>query len=459
MGRPEHEPARRPAAASSMAIACADVPALPLSIAPPAIEGVVAALAELLRRFSPAVEPAAGEPGTFWLDASGLARLFPSPAGWARAIHAALAAAGHTAYVAVGWSRFGVYAAARSRPRGGVLLLADAEAERRAARRVALARLGIDDEARVALERLGVRTVAELVRLPAAGIQRRFGAAIYRLHRLATGVDAPPLAPASPPAPFVAALELDDPEPDRERLGFLLKRLLDPLLGRLATRGLALAALHVGLRIGRSPPSARPLEWSLRPAAPTLDAVQLMGLVRLRLERLAVERGVVAVRLLVDGVPATRTQLELFAVPPRRDPAAAARALARVRAAFGEDAVVRARAGSGHLPEASFAWEPIDRPRAQPRPRAIAPRPIVRRVLAAPLALPPRPRREPDGWMPRGAAGGAVVHLDGPFVLSGGWWRREIERDYYFAELRGGAVLWLYYDRVRRTWFLHGEVA
>ena len=35
---------------------------------------------------------------------------------------------------------------------------------------------------------------------------------------------------------------------------------------------------------------------------------------------------------------------------------------------------------------------------------------------------------------------------------------REIQREYYYAETRNGDLLWLYYDRVRRRWFLQGSV-
>jgi len=33
-----------------------------------------------------------------------------------------------------------------------------------------------------------------------------------------------------------------------------------------------------------------------------------------------------------------------------------------------------------------------------------------------------------------------------------------VERDYYYAETQHGEILWLFYDRPRRRWFLHGEV-
>jgi protein ImuB len=269
--------------------------------------------------------------------------------------------------------------------------------------------------------------------------------------------------------PVAVEADLEPPECDVERLVFRIKHHLDPLLAQLAARGRALAALELRLRVECGPVS----EHVIRPAAPTLDAVQLLGLVRLRLEAAPPAAAVQALALAVDSLPARHQQDSLFAVRPERDRAAAARALARLRAAFGDDAVVRARLANGHLPEAQFAWERLERLPAQPRTaaRPVSPAPVVpsvpsppqrvlvRRLFATPVLLPPRPPQEPDGWLLRGLDHGPVARFSGPYVISGAWWRREIQRDYYIAEMRAGDLLWIYYDRRRRHWFLHGVVA
>src|SRR5207247_1246017 len=129
----------------------------------------------------------------------------------------------------------------------------------------------------------------------------------------------------------------------------------------------------------------------LRPATPTLDAMQILDLVRLRLESLQLAAGVVEIELRAESCAATSEQLHLFIERPTRDLDAANRALARLRAEFGDESVV-------------------------------------------------------------------CDKLTGPYVFSGGWWNREIQREYYFAETRRGDLLWLYYDRVRRRWFWQGMI-
>jgi len=493
---------------------------------PPAeIEREVAVLADRLRRFTPDVEPCRDEPGVFWLNASGLSHLYASPREWADAILAALRSGGLRGSVAVGFSRFGTYAVARTAASAATgpaaTVLRDPTTERALAGQAPLDRLGIDPALRDSLQKLGVGTVGAFLKLPPAGIRRRFGADAERLHRLAAGDLRVPLQPLRVREPLVARHELDDPETDVSRLLFLVKRLLHRVLTRIAARREALAELTLDLRLDRAPARTE----RIRPAAPTLDAAQLLNLVRLRLEacfrpeaRLpqeatasqvpvaparalqggALGAGVTSLRVAARAVRVASAQPGLFGARPRRDLAGANRALARVRAEFGDEAVVRARLVEAHLPEARFAWEPLGRlsrpvaalrstpasrsaPARRPvaasrsapasrsasaRELAAAPyapadnacRPLVRRIYARPLPLPPRPRHEPDGWLLRGGVAGHVEDLAGPYLVSGGWWRSAVHREYYFARMRDGDVLWIYYDRPRRRWCWQGRV-
>jgi protein ImuB len=84
---------------------------------------------------------------------------------------------------------------------------------------------------------------------------------------------------------------------------------------------------------------------------------------------------------------------------------------------------------------------------------------LIRRVHAKPLRLAGGPyHSHEDGWLILGPKQGNIDKLTGPYVFTGGWWNKEIQREYYYAETRGGDLLWLYYDRVRRRWFWQGAV-
>jgi len=423
-------------------------------------------LTERLMRFTPEVEPAAREPGVFWLNGSGLQRLYASPKKWASAIRQDLFVQGFNANLAVGFSRFGSYAVAKTK--AGITIFRDAAEERQAASAVPLSRLNIEAKFRDALSKLGITTVGALLSLPPGGLRERFGKEAHRLHRMAAGELWAPLAPSAPVEPARQTVILDDAENDSSRLLFLIKQLLHPLLVTLATRHQALVTLWLSLLIDHGGRFQEPL----RPAVPTLDAVQILDLVRLRLESLQLAAGAIEIELGADACAATSEQLRLFNDKPTRDLEAANRALARLRAEFGDEAVVSAKLTDGHLPEAKFAWEPLARVKLpknvcnEAKPlndlngsNPSTPHMLIRRVSRKPVRLAGGPyHSHEDGWLVLGPRYGNIDKLTGPYVFAGGWWNREIQREYYYAETRRGDLLWLYYDRVRRQWFLQGAI-
>jgi protein ImuB len=421
-------------------------------VLPEEIERAVQAIVKRLVRFTPGVEPAEDEPGVFWLDASGFERLHDSLPRWGELVLADLKRIGLRATVAIGFSRFGTYAVARSKR--GVVNFRNRKEERAVARRVPLDRLGLAPTIRDTLRKLGVDSVGGFLDLPAAGLGKRFGPEIRSLHRLATDALRVPLQPSRPESPATERQFLDDPETNVARLMHVIENLLHPLLETLAGRCQLVAGVHVGFRFERLGDHVE----QVRPAAPTRDVAQLIQLIRLRLEAIRkLPDGVVEVILIADGVAATKEQKELFTEKPRRDLAAANRALARIRAELGNDMVMHARLREGHLPEGSFTWETLDGVAAS-RPRDVAVGQLVRRIYARPIPLPSRSRREPDGWMLRGLDQGPVVRVQGPYVVAGGWWNRKVQREYHFAETQKGDLLWVFYDRDRRRWFLQGRV-
>jgi protein ImuB len=427
-------------------------------VAPSEIHNAVKNLTRRLMRFTPEVEPSSEEPGVFWLNGRGLRLLYPSSTKWAEALHADIAAAKFQISVVAGFTRFGTYAVAKVKK--GITIFNNPAEEQQAAHKVPLHRLDLDPDFRDTLFKLGIKTVGALLSLPAVGLRERFGPKAYRLHRMAAGDLWMPLNPYQPEEPVRQHRILDDPENDTTRLLFLIKQLLHPMLATLAARAQALVVLWLSFLIERD----GWLKEQIRPAAPTLDSSQILDLVRLRLESMQFSAGVAEIALEAEACAATAEQLRLFSEGPARDLDAANRALARLRTEFGDDAVVQAKLANGHLPEARFTWEPLSRVKL-PRNDDLnglncpAAKVLVRRMMAKPIPLPGGPRHtHEDGWLILGHKYGSVDKLSGPYVFSGGWWNREIQRDYYFAETRRGAIAWVYYDRVRRRWFLQGFI-
>ena len=414
-------------------------------------------LARQLHDFSPVVEPSDQTPGVFWLDAAGLERIQPSTDAWAWSIRQRCEEQKLTARIAVGSSRFGTFAA--TRVIRDVIVFAREEDERRFVRGVPLVRLAIPPRLVESLDKLGVTRLGEFLDLPASGVRDRFGKEAWELHRNASNRAWSPLQPITLDDPIHDTIRFDLPVVDTTSLLFILRQRLEAILDALALKGFALQELGVDLKTERSGVHRE----VLRPATPTADFKTWMNLVVLRFETIrfashGLEDGVDELRIDAKAVPAHRKQGGLFRQNPRRDLDAAGRAIARVRAAFGDATIFHAVLREAHLPEASFAWERLDAVRL-PTPREVLIPPAIRRIHARPRPLQSKQRLlRDDGWLLADLDQGAVVSCDGPYVVSGGWWSREVHREYHQVETARGDLLWVFYDRHRRRWFEQGRV-
>ena len=422
------------------AAALALAPDLQAAVVPRAtIEECVRALSASLGRYTPHVEPSAETPGLFWIDASGLNRLYPSLREWATAVRLEVQRAGFRATVAVGVSRFGTCALAQTHQ--GITICLDAGEERAFVERVPLASLDIDPVARDRLLALGIKHVGEFLRLPPGTLRQRLGPAADAVYNLASGRTWAPLAPVAAEEKHERQVEFDAPESNTERVLFVAKRLLDALAGDLSRRALAIVDLALHLSLDNR---TRQTEH-VRPAAPTVDPTQLLPLVRLRLDALELASGIVELRVAAETCRASEQQMHLLP-QGTREPDAANQAFARLRAEFGEDAVVCAQLCDGHLPGARFSWEPLVQMPTSAAPRVVSARPLVRRIFT---------RAQGSGLRAQGLG----LKAQGPYVFSGAWWNNGgLRRDYYFAETDNGSLQWMYYDHRRKRCYLQGDV-
>lgn len=415
------------------------------------IQDTVRRLTRRLWDFSPRIEPSPLDPGLFWLDASGLGRLYPSLDTWADTIRGGLQDAGFRAVAAVGFSRFGSYAAARAATSN--VVFQTPEQERAHVRRVPIERLRLDPRFRDTLLKLGIETLGAFIDLPGEGIRKRFGRAAEELHTMARGEGWSPLQPEHLFEALEHTTDFDWPEHRVESLLAAIAVELHRLMPELKARYQTVKALVFALRLD----NGDTLREEVKPAEPTRDATQILSLARLRLETLSLSSGVVELTVRIDGVKISEQQLDLLRTAPQRNLDAAQRAFAEIRAELGRDAVLHARLHERHLPEASYRLEALGK-LGTPRPAETTGRSLVRRVYTPATELPPCKRHEPDGWLIAGVSEGPVEEVVGPQLVCGGWWMREASRAYHYVRTRSGRWLWIYYDHKRRRWYLQGEV-
>lgn len=421
---------------------CRDLRAAP--IPPGMLDDAKHELVALCTDFSPKVEPDRAREGVFWLDPTGLGALFGPLERWASALHAALRARTLRGAVVVGFARLPSWAVARMR--AGPFVIESPAAEAALAARAPLALVELPPELCEALRGLGITTLGDFLALPRGDVGQRFGPEARTLHALFADALRPPMQALPPEAPVRVEAELETPDDDVARLLFCIKGGLHALTSELARRSLALRALEVRLELERAPSVVERVE----PARATRDAQVVLELVRLRLGTVTLPARVERIVLEATPTRAVGTQLSLFA-GRRRDPDAAARGIARLRASFGDEAVTRATLLDAWLPERAFAWQPtetLDAPRVTAPPEAGL---LVRRLITPALELSTGPDGKPCTDPPLDA-------LTGPYRLQGGFWVEEWSRDYFYGERRDGALLWLYRDRRRDRWFLQGTL-
>lgn len=441
------------------------------------IEAETEAVFKVLRFFSPEVEGGSARAndrgktidvlpwggGTFWLGAEGLGLLYPSFPRWAQMIRTDLAAqAGYAGRVAVGFSRFGSFAAVQATT--GVIVFRDAEEEHAAVRGIPIERIITDPDVRDTLARLGIQELGGFLDLPPAGVRRRFGERAHALYRMARGESWSPLTPVVAEEPCARRIVLDNPESDTGRLLEAVAGGLRELIDSLRSRNRALSGLVLEIGFDHAgPDGTKRCVERLRPARPTRDAILLLDLLRLRLESMSLPSGVVDVRVEVESLDEDAEQMGLFPDRSARDLAAANRALARVRAEFGEDSIRVARPREAHLPEARFTLEPMER-LALAQPRKVRTPVLVRRILTRPAPISLQSMRPPGASISssRIPGIGVIAEAKGPYVVSGGWWRRPVERSYWYVRIEtadsGEAWFWIYHDARRRRWFRHGGI-
>ena len=421
------------------------------------LDEAVRALSSRLQSFTPEIEPHAHTPGIFWLNAGGLEKLFHSMGVWGRQIDESVAAAGYSHRLVIGYSRFGTYALSKKPDRQdsatNVHILSDPVQESAAARSIPLECLELSPRVLDNLLKLGLDKLDDFLKLPAAGLFERFGKEAYDLHQLADSPDWNPLRPYKVQEPVQSHIILDYAEANAIRLTFIVKNELHPFIASLAARCRALVALRILLRFE----SKETTEEILKPAEPTLDERHILDLIRLRFESSRFPCGIIEIHLTAEDTEATTEQLRLFDQVSTRSSRDANRALARVRAVFGNDTICTAELVEAHLPEARFRCVPmvhLHHARCNQKKET----PLVRRVYQrATSFIDPRDLKERDVFV-AGMDIGGVRSVTGPDVISGGWWKREVRREYFYVDTERGSMLWVYYDRVRRRWKLQGKV-
>lgn len=291
------------------------------------------------------------------------------------------------------------------------------------------------------LERMGIRTVGQLARLPRDALARRFGQRLLDQLDRAFGNRPDPQTLFSPPSRFSVRLALPSPVSEAEALLFAAHRLILQLTGYLSASNAGVMRLRLMLENEDGATTDVIVALSI----PGRDPKHLLNLLRERLSQTALSGRSEAITL--EALEVAQLAPRNFSFLPDAVHAREERAtlVERLRARLGDDAVH----GLSLFPDArpEFAWHEAEPGiHTQPGPPLLRPAWLLKR---------PRRLKLHDG---RPCLDGQLQIVDGPERIESGWWDGfDVMRDYFIARSNGGATFWIYRERIPSGgWFLHG---
>ncbi len=199
------------------------------------------------------------------------------------------------------------------------------------------------------LQRLGLRSLADMAALPVADLVGRFGAQGEWAHRLASGRDPRLSQPAAAGPVLSVETEIDPPADRLDTVVFLAKTLADQLDAQLTRAGQALVCVEVSAETEHGETSSRRWRHGFRFSPP-----DVVDRVRWQLDGWRSVRGrdspsgrISLIRLtVVETVPDEGRQIGLWGGQSETDERAE-RAIQRIQALVGFEGVTVGRLGSG----------------------------------------------------------------------------------------------------------------
>lgn len=303
------------------------------------------------------------------------------------------------------------------------------------------------------LDGVGCRSLADLRRLPRAGLQRRGDAHMLDALDQAYG-DAPELLHwIEAPPHFHQRVELSQRIEHAEAALHTLQALLAQLCGWLTARHLAVTQVRVLLEHERGRQAIAPTLIDLMLAAPTWQDSHLIRLLKERLAQLQISAPIIAIALEAAQTERMAPASDSLFPEPGGTPADHQRLIELLVARLGPEQVQHAAPLADYRPEQANRWVPVTHAANALDERPLPPRPAW--LLAQPIALSMRQHRP--------YYGSRLQPVSPPERIEAGWWNGLlVTRDYYIAAGANHCHYWIYRERIGDVdglephWYLHG---
>lgn len=323
--------------------------------------------------------------------------------------------------------------------------------------------LAIDEKIIESLQQMGITSCRELLALPVDGLNRRFGVLFTGYLARLTGDQPDPQTFISDKPVFSSEIMFLTDVTDINSLVFPVKRLLGELHDFL--RGRQLQVNRFTLRLSHRSHPAKTLTILL--ATPDSDVDMFLMLTQLKLDHVDDMPEVDSISLHArhffetegpsgDLFHGTRFQKKDGRTHSKAEAARAVRLINMMTARLGRDGCFGLSLANDHRPE--LAWKPValHNRNYQAIPVADAWATDIKNHNVRPLYLLTRPSRL-DVKEDRPCLSCELCLLQGPERIDFGWWDdKEVNRDYYVARNRSGALYWVYRQVTNSQWYLHG---
>jgi protein ImuB len=302
---------------------------------------------------------------------------------------------------------------------------------------------------------LGCESIADVRRLPRAGLQRRCGEHLLDSLDRAFGM-APELFDwLELPPTFAARIELPDRLEHADGAVFAAHRLLAQLCGWLCAKQLAAAAVTLSFEHERGRQAIEPTLIEIALGEPAWREEHLLRLVKERLHRMELPAPAIALRLDATKIATAKQANDNLFPEPGGTPEDHARLLELLIARLGTENVLRPAPTADYRPEIANRWVPVaDREKKIALPHGL-PRPTW--LLETPVRLLMRENRP--------FYGSSLRKVSRAERIEAGWFDNGfITRDYYVMQAEDRSCYWVYLERVssraaadeEQRWFLHG---
>jgi protein ImuB len=318
------------------------------------------------------------------------------------------------------------------------------------------------------LSRMGLYQLGSLLKLPRAGLNKRFGPQLLQAIDAALGQRLDPRQAIVPPARFSQSLELPITSAHHISQGLLLQaseKLLVHATAWLRAQQAGSRCFVFSFQTGSRQTAPSGLQLAVELAQPTADLVQVLRCLQIQLEQHRFETIIESICLQIDQVESHQPLSVDFFSGPSQHNEQLQDLLSRLSQRLGPDQILVPRLQDSHAPEQACHWQPwqtlASRPGRPGKPGSSHPFNTPEASgwrgpgqPARPLWLvdPPQALRH-QGHRP--CLGQPLQLKAGPERIETHWWEQPIQRDYFIAQTHDQQLVWIFRNPDHQ-WFLHG---